>query len=212
MPIRVVFFDCDGTLTTIRSSWEYLHRRLDLWDNNADAYQAMFRKGLISYEEFCDRDALLWKGLSTSKIDEIVGDVPLQDGAASAVRILKDLGIYTIIISSGLSFLVDRVKRLLHIDQAFSNQLEAIDGCLTGRTIINVPYNCKGQLVKSLLDFMGLTRAESCAIGDGDGDAGMFEEVGVPIHLSCEDLSANGPISRHANLLSAVSFVREHGH
>ncbi len=44
MPIKVVFFDCDGTLTKTKSSWEYLHRRLNLWTKNADAYQAFFRK------------------------------------------------------------------------------------------------------------------------------------------------------------------------
>jgi phosphoserine phosphatase len=211
MPIRVVFFDCDGTLTTIKSSWEYLHRRLNLWDNHADAYQMMFRNGLISYEEFCERDALLWKGLSTSRIDEIISEVPLQEGAAGAVRILKDLGIYTVIISSGLSFLVDRIKRLLCIDQAFSNELEAIDGYLTGRTKINVPYNCKGQLVQSLLDSMGVSRAESCAVGDGDGDAGMFEQVGVPIHLCCEGLPIDGSINRHVDLLSTVRFIKDYG-
>ena len=45
MPIKVVFFDCDGTLTKTKSSWEYLHRRLNLWTKNADTYQALIPRG-----------------------------------------------------------------------------------------------------------------------------------------------------------------------
>lgn len=56
MPIKIVFFDCDGTLTKIKSSWEYIHRRLNIWNNNADKYQALFHSGLIDYDEFCRRD------------------------------------------------------------------------------------------------------------------------------------------------------------
>jgi phosphoserine phosphatase len=57
MPIKIVFFDCDGTLTKVKSSWEYLHRRLELWTDKADAYQVLFREGKIDYNEFCRKDA-----------------------------------------------------------------------------------------------------------------------------------------------------------
>ncbi|MCX5802835.1 MAG: hypothetical protein NTU69_04770 [Proteobacteria bacterium] len=49
MPIIIAFLDCDGTLTKVKSSWEYLHRRLGLWKNNADSYQKLFREGEIDY-------------------------------------------------------------------------------------------------------------------------------------------------------------------
>ena len=53
MATKIVFLDCDGTLTKVKSSWEYLHRRLELWTENADEYQELFRQGRIDYHEFC---------------------------------------------------------------------------------------------------------------------------------------------------------------
>ncbi len=78
MATRIVFLDCDGTLTTVKSSWEYLHRRLNLWNGNADEYQTLFRQGVIDYREFCRRDALLWRGLSVGDLKSMIGEIPYQ--------------------------------------------------------------------------------------------------------------------------------------
>jgi phosphoserine phosphatase len=84
MPIKIVFFDCDGTLTKVKSSWEHLHRKLGLWTDKADAYQVLFREGKIDYNEFCRKDAFLWKGLSVDKVNEIVEEIPYQRGGSGA--------------------------------------------------------------------------------------------------------------------------------
>jgi phosphoserine phosphatase len=181
MPVKVVFFDCDGTLTKTQSSWEYLHRRLNLWTKNADAYQVLFREGKIDYHEFCKRDAFLWRGLPVSMVYQFINEISYQENAADVVSALKKAGVFTVIISSGLSFLVDRVKEDLSVDMAFSNELVSQAGLLTGNIKINVEYNRKGALVREILSSLGLTKEEASAIGDGDGDSGMFDEVALPI-------------------------------
>jgi phosphoserine phosphatase len=186
MGIKVVFFDCDGTLTKVKSSWEYIHRKLGVWENRADEYQRLFRKGLIDYDEFCRRDALLWKGLALSKVMEIVNQIPYQAGAKETVSALRGMGVFTVIISTGLSFLVERARAELGIDKALSNELLTEKGFLTGQTKINVPYEHKGSWVKSILDGLGVDKASSCAVGDGEGDRTMFEAVGLPIGLDPE--------------------------
>jgi phosphoserine phosphatase len=179
--IKIVFLDCDGTLTTIKSSWEYLHRRLGLWDNNADLYQKLFRNGIIDYYEFCKRDALLWRGLSLEQIIKIIEEIPLQKGVEAMIRAFKEMNIFTVIVSTGLSFLVDRIKEGLGIDMALSNELLAKNGSLTGDIKINVEFNKKGEIVESLLATHGFKKEEACAIGDGEGDTGMFRAVGLSI-------------------------------
>jgi len=181
MPIKVVFFDCDGTLTKTKSSWEYLHRRLNLWTKSADAYQVLFREGKIDYKEFCRRDAFLWRGLPVSMVYQLISEIPYQENAARVVNALKKSGVFTVIISSGLSLLVDRVKNDLCVDLAFSNELASRAGLLTGGIKINVEYNQKGVLVREVLDFLGLQSEEASAVGDGDGDKGMFDEVALSI-------------------------------
>lgn len=210
MPIRVVFLDCDGTLTKITSSWEYLHRRLDLWTANADAYQALFREGKIDYYEFCRRDALLWRGLPVSRVNEIVSEIPYQDGVVEAVTTLKKLGIFTVIISSGLSFLVNRVREALSIDMALSNELTSQAGFLTGDVKINVEYNRKDRVVRGVLRNLGFVKEESSAVGDGDGDRGMFDEVGLPIGFCFggESSCCHGGAKRAATFADVVKIIR----
>jgi phosphoserine phosphatase len=186
MPIKVVFFDCDGTLTKTRSSWEYLHRRLNLWTKNADTYQTLFREGKISYHEFCKKDALLWRGLTVSMVNRLINEIVYQENAASVVGALRKSGVFTVIISCGLSLLVNRVKEDLCVDMAFSNELTSQAGLLTGGIKINVEYNRKGPLVRKVLGDLGLRKEEASAVGDGDGDKGMFDEVVLPIGFSAD--------------------------
>lgn len=181
MSIKIIFLDCDGTLTKVKSSWEFLHRRLGLWNNRADMYQRLFREGTIDYREFCRRDAVLWRGLPVGDVMDVVREIPYQDGAREAIRSVKEMGIATYIVSTGLSVLVDLVKSELSIDGAVSNELISEGGVLTGEVKINVEYDKKGVLVGTLLNQSGLDRKEACAVGDGEGDIGMFEAVGLPI-------------------------------
>lgn len=181
MAIRVAFFDCDGTLTTIKSSWEYLHRRLNMWDGNAEHYQALFRAGHIDYHEFCRRDAFLWRGLPVSEAIAILKEIPYQRGAFEVMRALRARGIVTVIVSTGLSLLVEKVAFDLSVDMALSNRLAVENGFLTGEIMVSVDYNEKGVIVESMLRNLGASRAEACAVGDGNGDLGMFEAVGLPV-------------------------------
>ena len=186
VPIRVVFFDCDGTLTKVRSSWEYLHKRLSLWDGVAEAYERLFREGKIDYSEFCSRDACLWKGLPLDKVLGLIGEIELQEGATDLFHYLKEKGIRTAIISTGLSMLVDRVAAALRTDFSVGNELLCREGRITGEIKINVEYGKKGIWVKKVLEEWALRRDEAAAIGDGRGDEDMFAEVAYPIGFNPE--------------------------
>jgi phosphoserine phosphatase len=193
MATKIVFLDCDGTLTTVKSSWEYLHRRLGLWTEKADEYQVLFRQGTIDYHEFCRRDALLWKGLKLDAVLPILDDITYQPGAADLVRSLKEAGIITVIVSTGLSFLVEKVQRELSIDHIFANELLVSGDELSGNIRINVDYDMKGAIVRTLLRDLAIGFDEASAIGDGEGDRGMFEEVRLPIGFNINGSSAAFP-------------------
>ncbi len=181
MVVRIVFFDCDGTLTTVKSSWQYLHERLNLWDENADEFQRLFRAGEIDYDEFCRRDAAMWKGLTAARVCGLIDEIPYHEGVRETVQWLKAAGITTVILSTGLEFLVKKAQAELGIDIAVANALAVKDGVITGDITINVEHDHKGYWVKKILDEKGLTKQEAAAVGDGEGDQGMFEEVGLSI-------------------------------
>lgn len=212
MAIKVAFFDCDGTLTTVKSSWEYLHRRLGIWDNNADHYQSLFKEGKISYYEFCRRDALLWKGLPVSRIVALLQDITYRRGSREVVAAMKERGIFTVILSTGLSLLVEKVKEDLGADVCFANELLCSHGYLTGEIRINVDYDKKGHIVKKVLRKVGARKGESCALGDGEGDVGMFEAVGLAVgfHRAATRCKAVHSTIEETSLSDIIRLVDEY--
>jgi phosphoserine phosphatase len=212
MSIKIVFFDCDGTLTKVKSSWEYIHKKLNIWEDNADEYQKLFKEGVIDYGEFCRRDALLWKGLALREVLDITEHIPYQEGAEEAVRVIKEMGIFTVIISTGLSFVVDKVRGDLGIHMSLSNELLTENGMLTGETIINVEYDKKGFWVKKILNDMGMDSASACAVGDGEGDKGMFDAVSLSIGFHpCPNLE---PFLTHSvrdgSIKSIIDIIKDY--
>ena len=181
MAVKIVFLDCDGTLTSIKSSWQHVHERLGLWDDRADEFQSLFRAGRISYHEFCARDASLWKGFPAEQIQAIIDEIDYHEGVAETLRALHSEGIMTVIISTGLSRLVDKAKNELGATFAVANELVERDGLITGEIRINVEHDQKGLWVRKILAEMGLRREEAAAVGDSEGDRGMFEEVALAI-------------------------------
>ena len=181
--MKIVFFDCDGTLTTVKSSWQYLHERLDLWDGNADKFQRLFLAGQIDYDEFCRRDAALWKGLPVSRVLDIIGEIPYHEGVEETLRTLKREGIVTVALSTGLSLLVERVKNELDMDAALANHLIVEDGLLTGEISLTVAHDeashTSGQKAarnKCPSASSSVFKASVCAAPSGEAPRTLFVE------------------------------------
>jgi len=187
---KLVVFDLDGTLTRERSIWEYIHIRLGKWYGFAEEYQKQFLAGKISYDEFCERDAQVWKGMRAEELLEIVKNVPFHTGADELIAHLKQKGLKLSVVSSGLSILSDWVHQKYGFDYSVSNDLLQENGVLTGKVKIQVNYDKKAEWVKRILERFHVKPEEVIAIGDSLGDIDMFQMVGFSIafNSSCKDL------------------------
>jgi phosphoserine phosphatase len=187
---RLVTLDLDGTLTQERSIWEYIHKRLGKWFGFAEDYQNQFLAGKISYEEFCERDAQVWKGMKVEELLEIVKTVPFHPGANELIHHLKQKGLKLSLVSSGLSLLSDWVHQKYGFDYSVSNDLLHENGLLIGGVKIRVYYDKKAEWVKRILKQFRVKPEEAIAIGDSKGDIDMFQMVGfsVAFNSSCFDL------------------------
>ena len=187
---KLVAFDLDGTLTQEASIWEFIHKRLGKWYGFAEDYQNQFLSGKISYEEFCERDAEVWKGMKVEELFEIVKTVPFHSGVDELIQYLKQKGLKLSMVSSGLSLLSDWVHEKYGFDYSVSNDLLHENGILTGRVKIQVRYDKKAEWVKQILKKFGVKPEEVIAIGDSKGDMDMFQMVGfsVAFNSSCFDL------------------------
>jgi len=187
---KLVIFDLDGTLTRERSIWEYIHKRLGKWYGFAENYQKKFLAGEISYEEFCERDAQVWKGMRVGDLVEIAKTVPFYPGIDELIGHLKQRGLRLALVSSGLSVLSNWVHERFGFDYSVSNDLLHEEGILTGKVKIQVYYDRKAEWVRKILDQYKVEPEESIGIGDSVGDLEMFRVVGFSIafNSSCRDL------------------------
>jgi phosphoserine phosphatase len=187
---RLVIFDLDGTLTQERSIWEYIHKKLGKWYGFAIEYQNQFLAGKISYEEFCERDAQVWKGMKVEELLEIVKTVPFHPNVGELIDYLKHKGLKLTMISSGLSILSSWVHERYGFDYSVSNDLLHENGILTGKVRIQVYYDKKAEWVKRILKNFDVRPEKVIAIGDSIGDIDMFHMVGfsVAFNSSCSDL------------------------
>lgn len=187
---KLVIFDLDGTLTKERSIWEYIHIRLGKWYGFAEEYQNQFLAGKISYGEFCERDAEVWKGMKVEEMMKIVKTVPFHPGTEKLISHLKQRGLKLSMVSSGLSVLSDWVHQKFGFDYSVSNDLLHENGVLSGKVRIQVHYDKKAEWVERIMKRFDIKPEEVIAIGDSKGDLDMFHMAGFSIafNSSCKEL------------------------
>jgi phosphoserine phosphatase len=146
--------------------------------------------GKISYEEFCELDAQVWKGMKVDELLEIVKTVPFHPGVDELINHLKQKGLRLSMVSSGLSLLSNWVHQKYGFDYSVSNDLLHENEVLTGKVKIQVYYDKKAEWVEKILKRFGVKPEEAIAIGDSKGDIDMFQMVGFSIgfNSSCQDL------------------------
>lgn len=209
----MALFDLDGTLTRERSAWEYIHRRLGVWEGCAEKFQAAFLRGEITYLRFCELDAEVWKGMRVSEMKRILREVPLYEGIEDLVGYLRAKGIKLGIISSGLSFLSEWIKERYGFDYAVANELGVRDGVLNGRIKIHVHYDQKGKWVQEAKRRFKARKAEVIAIGDSTGDIAMFQMAGLSIAFNSRSpqLDASASLSiQSSDLRDIISSLSPH--
>ena len=92
-------------------------------------------RGELDFEESLRARVALLAGLDATALDRVYDDLALTPGARTLVRTLKRLGYRFAIVSGGFTQVTDRIAADLGIDFAAANELEVVDGRLTGRIV-----------------------------------------------------------------------------
>ena len=185
MSIKLVVFDVDGTLTKHSSIWWRIHELFDTTKEGKLFYDQYFA-GEITYDQWADLDAALWKDKPIARVIETVRAAKLVPGANETVQTLKDNGIDTAILSGGLDIMADDIARRVGIDYVLTNKLHHRNGILTGTVDNLVAWGGKAQEISKINNHFSVPLEETAFVGDGRNDVSVFLIVDLSIAFNPE--------------------------
>ncbi|TFU94299.1 phosphoserine phosphatase SerB [Barnesiella sp. WM24] len=177
---RLVCFDMDSTLIETEVIDELAERAGVGAKVKAITERAM--RGEIDFDEsFRERVALL-KGLDESVMKEIAEKLPVTEGVSRMMEVLKRAGFKTAILSGGFTYFGNYLKQKFGIDYVYANELEIVDGKLTGRYVGDIVNGKrKAELLRLLAQVENIDIAQTIAVGDGANDLPMLTTAGLGI-------------------------------
>jgi phosphoserine phosphatase len=185
--MRLIVMDVDSTLIQ-GEVIEMLAAHAGCEAEVARVTDAAMRGELDFGESLTARVALL-AGVEESALDQVYEALVLAPGARTTIRTLKRLGYRFAIVSGGFSQITDRLAADLGIDFAAANELEIVDGRLTGRVLGEVVDRAgKARALRRFAAEVGITEAACIAIGDGANDLDMLAAAGLGIAFNAKPL------------------------
>ncbi len=182
---RLVVMDVDSTLIQ-GEVIDMLAERAGVLDEvEVITQQAMH--GELDFEQALRARVSMLRGLPVEALDEVYDETTLAPGARTLVRTLKRLGYRFAIVSGGFTQLTDRLAADLDIDYARANELEVVDGRLTG-TIIGTVIDraAKADALRDFARDSKVTIDRTVAIGDGANDLDMLAAAGLGIAFNAK--------------------------
>jgi phosphoserine phosphatase len=185
--MRLVVMDVDSTLIQ-GEVIEMLAAHAGYEAEVAEVTERAMRRELDFEESLRSRVALL-AGVPASALDEVYDEIVLAPGARTMVRTLRRLGYRFAIVSGGFSQITDRLAADLGIHFARANELEIVDGRLTGRIVGPVVDRAgKAAALRQFAAEVGVSEAAVVAIGDGANDLDMLNAAGLGIAYNAKQL------------------------
>ncbi len=143
--------------------------------------------GEVDFEESLRERVARLEGVPASALDAVYDELVLSPGARTMVRTLRRLGYRFALVSGGFSQITDRLAEDLGIHYSRANELEVVDGVLTGRIIGDVVDRAgKAQALKEFADAVGVPLEAVIAIGDGANDLDMLNAAGLGIAFNAK--------------------------
>ena len=184
---RLVCFDMDSTLVQTEVIDELAYK-LGVGDAVSKITESAMRGEIDFSESFKQRIALL-KGLDEKVMIQIAENLPLTEGAERLFRTLKKYGFKTAILSGGFTYFGKYLQNKLGIDYVFANQLEIVNGKLTGNYLGDIVDGAKkAELLRNIAFKEDIHLEQTVAVGDGSNDLPMLNIAGLGIAFHAKPL------------------------
>ncbi len=178
---KLLAMDMDSTLITIECIDEIADMQ-GLKPQVAAITEAAMR-GEIEFNESLTRRVALLAGLDASALDRVYNErLQLSPGAENMLAAVKVAGLKTLLVSGGFTFFTDRIRQRMGLNFSHANQLEIVDGKLTGRVVGDiVNAEEKKHTVQRICTELGIDPSAAIVMGDGANDLQMMGIAGLSV-------------------------------
>ena len=204
---KLIVMDVDSTLIQ-QEVIELLGAKAGVAEEIAKITESAMR-GELDFEASLRARVALLKGLPESVITEVQTEITLTPGARTLVRTLNRLGHHIALVSGGFEPVIAPLVAELGIDHMRANNLEIIDGKLTGNLIGPIVDRAgKANALREFATAHNIELEQTIAIGDGANDLDMIAIAGMGIAFNAKPaVKAAADSSVSAPYLDSVLYL-----
>ena len=178
---ELVAMDMDSTLITIECIDEIADMQ-GLKAQVSEITEAAMR-GELDFAASLTRRVALLEGLDASALERVYEErLKLSPGAEAMLQAVQQAGLKTLLVSGGFTYFTSRLKERLNLDYTHANELEIVDGKLTGKVLgAIVDADAKQQTVERVCAELGISPSQAIVMGDGANDLKMMSIAGMSV-------------------------------
>jgi phosphoserine phosphatase len=213
---RLLALDMDSTLISIESLDE-IAAYAGKGEEVAAITEAAMRGEISDYKDSLRRRVAMLAGVDAALLARVYEQkLVLNDGAERLVATCRAAGLHTLLVTGGFSYFTERLQQRLGFNATRSNELEVVDGRLTGKVtgpgggeIIDAEG--KAQAVRDQCAELGCATEKAVVFGDGANDLKMMALAGISVAYRAKPVvrdKATFALS-HAALDGALNWFEE---
>ena len=182
---RLIVFDVDSTLIQ-GEVIEMLAARAGAQEEVAAITEAAMR-GELDFAASLRQRVETLAGLPTEVLQEVADELELTRGARTTLRTLRRLGYHCGVVSGGFRQVVQPLADELMLDFVAANELEIVDGKLTGRLVGTIIDRAgKARALRDFAEKVGVPLEQTVAVGDGANDIDMLTTAGLGVAFNAK--------------------------
>ena len=183
----LVVFDVDSTLIED----EVIELLADVAGKRAEVAAVTERAmaGDLDFAESLIERVKTLAGLPSSVFESVFQQVTITQGAAQLIDAVHAAGGRVGAVSGGFSQVLTPLAEKLSLDFARANELEVIDGVLTGKVVGKIID--RSEKKNALIEWArlaGFDIAQTVAVGDGANDLEMMQAAGLSIAFNAKQI------------------------
>ncbi|MEZ9975495.1 phosphoserine phosphatase SerB [Vibrio breoganii] len=176
----LALFDMDSTLIEIECIDE-IAKLAGVGEEVSEVTERAMQ-GELDFEQSLRQRVAKLADADESILKEVRSVLPLMAEAKLLIDGLKACGWKVAVVSGGFTYFSNHLKELLELDFAQSNQLEIIEGKLTGNVVGDVvSAQTKADILEQLRNDYQFEKSNCIAVGDGANDLVMMAAAGLGI-------------------------------